>query len=376
MSNAKVSTPHSRRTTSQSNDRGTALTASAVLNRQAGSDRSQAAGSTATNGFDDPRPGESAPQPRVHAAARPKNEPVRIAWPYVAGIGGYHLLALLAFLPWLFSWTGVTAAVLGLYVFGTLGINLCYHRLLTHRGFTCPVWLEHALAMLGVCCLQDTPARWVATHRLHHQHSDEQPDPHSPLVTFFWAHMGWLLVENRELKSIMTYERYVRDLLRDPFYLRLERNLLWVWVNLAQWAVYILVGGGLGWVLGGAAAALQMSASLLVWGVFVRTVAVWHITWSVNSLSHLFGYRSYETGENSRNNWLVALVSNGEGWHNNHHADQRSAAHGHRWWELDITYMTIRVLQCVGLAKEVVGPNERLLGQSALSDSQYHPAGN
>jgi stearoyl-CoA desaturase (delta-9 desaturase) len=152
--------------------------------------------------------------------------------------------------------------------------------------------------------------------------------------------------------------------------------MLWVWVNLAQWAVYILVGGGLGWVLGGAAAALQMSASLLVWGVFVRTVAVWHITWSVNSLSHLFGYRSYETGENSRNNWLVALVSNGEGWHNNHHADQRSAAHGHRWWELDVTYTTIRVLQCVGLAKEVVGPNERLLGQSALADSPYHPAGN
>lgn len=375
MSNAKVTTPHSRRTTSQSNDRATALTASAVLNRQAGSDRSKAAGSAATDGFDDPRPGESAPQPRGHAAARSKSEPVRIAWPYVAGIGGYHVLALLAFLPWLFSWTGVTAAVLGLYVFGTLGINLCYHRLLTHRGFTCPTWLEHALAMLGVCCLQDTPARWVATHRLHHQHSDEQPDPHSPLVTFFWAHMGWLLVENRELKSIMTYERYVRDLLRDPFYLRLERNLLWVWVNLAQWAVYILVGGCLGWFLGGATAALQMSASLLVWGVFVRTVAVWHITWSVNSLSHLFGYRSYETGENSRNNWLVALVSNGEGWHNNHHADQRSAAHGHRWWELDVTYTTIRILQCVGLAKEVVGPNERLLGQSALADPLYHPAG-
>ncbi len=329
------------------------------------------------SGFDNPRRTESPAASRTHAPpAKPQHQRMRPAWPYILGIGGYHLLAALAIVPWLFSWTGVAAAVLGLYVFGTLGINLCYHRLLTHRGFVCPLWLEHALAMLGVCCLQDTPARWVATHRLHHQHSDEEPDPHSPLVTFFWGHVGWLLVENQELKSIMGYERYVRDLLRDPFYMRLERNLLWVWVNLTQWAAFLAVGAGLGWAIGGASMALQLAASLLVWGVFVRTVAVWHITWSVNSLSHLFGYRSYETGENSRNNWLVALLSNGEGWHNNHHADQRSAAHGHRWWELDVTYATIRVLQCVGLVRQVVGPNQRLLNQAELADPLYHPAGN
>lgn len=272
----------------------------------------------------------------------------------------YHLLALFAVIPWLFSWTGVALAFAGLYVFGTLGINLCFHRLLTHRGFNCPRWLEHFFALLGVCCLQDTPARWVAVHRLHHQHSDEEPDPHSPLVTFFWGHVGWLMVENRQVNSVFTYDRYARDVLKDPFYFAFERNLLWVWVNLAQWLMFLLPGFAIGWYQGGVAEGVQFALSLLVWGVFVRTVAVWHITWSVNSATHMWGYRNYETGENSRNNWLVALVSNGEGWHNNHHADQRSAAHGHRWWELDVTYLTIYLLEKLGLASEVVRPSEKL----------------
>jgi fatty-acid desaturase len=109
----------------------------------------------------------------------------RYNWPYAGGLLFYHGMALFALLPWLFDWVSVAACLLGLYVFGTLGINLCYHRLLTHRSFACPRGLERLLALLGVCCLQDTPARWVAAHRLHHQHSDEQEDPHSPLAGFF-----------------------------------------------------------------------------------------------------------------------------------------------------------------------------------------------
>src|SRR5438132_13386761 len=159
----------------------------------------------------------------------------RVVWPYVLGFSLYHALALLAVLPWLFSWAGLTTALCGLYVFGTLGVNLCYHRLLTHRSFTCPKWLEHLLSILGVCCLQDTPVRWVAVHRMHHQHSDEPADPHSPLVNFFWGHMGWLLVPNRALARLTLYERYSKDLLRDALYKRLERDALWVWINLAQW---------------------------------------------------------------------------------------------------------------------------------------------
>lgn len=311
------------------------------------------------------------PGPHVykkHSLERPRTvRPNSINWPYAISFLVIHGLALLAFFPYFFSWTGVALAVLGCYLFGTLGINLCYHRLLTHQGFIVPKWLERSLATIGVCCLQDTPARWVATHRLHHQYSDEQPDPHSPLVTFFWGHMGWLLVENSQINTVNHYEKYARDVLRDPYYMAIERNLLWVWINLAHWAAFFLVGFGISYVFDvpDPQTATQFGLSLVVWGVFVRTVLVWHITWSVNSVTHMWGYRNYETDENSRNNILVGLWSNGEGWHNNHHADQRSARHGHRWWELDITWLTVRALELAGLATNVVRPSRRLVDAKA-----------
>ncbi|MCA9235993.1 MAG: fatty acid desaturase [Planctomycetales bacterium] len=282
--------------------------------------------------------------------------PVRVRWRYAIGIPLVHVLACLAFFPYFFSWTGVVLAVLGLYVFGTLGINLCYHRLLTHQGFVVPKKLEHALAVLGVCTLQDTPACWVAMHRIHHRHSDEQPDPHSPLVAFLWGHCGWLMFVNRDFVNINYYQKYTRDLLRDPFYLNLERGWKWLFIYLASMAVFFLAGFGIGAASGGLAAGVQFGASLVVWGVFVRTIATWHITWSVNSVTHVWGYRNYETSDNSRNNILVGLWSNGEGWHNNHHADQRAAAHGHKWWEFDVTWITIRVLEKLGLARDIVRP--------------------
>jgi stearoyl-CoA desaturase (delta-9 desaturase) len=288
----------------------------------------------------------------------------RVDWPYAVSFALYHALALLAFVPWLFSWTGLTICLLGTYVFGTLGVNLCFHRLLTHRSFTCPKWLEHGLAILGVCCLQDTPARWVAVHRLHHQHSDEPKDPHSPLVTFFWGHMGWLLIPNFALSRMDLYERYAKDLLRERFYMNLERRLFWVWINLALWIVFYTVGFMLGWAMTGELmGGVQFGLSLLVWGVFLRTVLVWHITWSVNSVTHMWGYRNYDTDENSRNNIFVGLWSNGEGWHNNHHAQPRAAAHGHKWWEFDVTYLTIRFLQLVGLAHDVVPVRKTMPGR-------------
>jgi fatty-acid desaturase len=295
--------------------------------------------------------------------------PVRIAWLYATGIVGCHLAALLAFIPWFFSWTGVTLAILGLYVFGLLGINLCYHRLLTHRGLVCPKWLEHTFAILGVCCLQDTPARWVAVHRRHHQHADEQPDPHSPWVSFLWGHMGWLLVENDDLKRRSAYERYSKDILRDRFYKRLERNGLWTLVVVASWMVFLFGGMGAELLMGGSVSeAFQFGASLLVWGVFVRTVLVWHITWSVNSVTHLWGYRNYETDEGSRNNVFIGLISSGEGWHNNHHAYPRSARHGHYWWEFDVTWLVIRMLMMIGLAEKVATPPP--VGERSVSPYQ------
>lgn len=288
-------------------------------------------------------------------------KPSRIAWIDTTGLATIHLLALLAFIPWFFSWTGLVIAVLGLYVFGTLGISLCFHRLLTHRGFACPKPLEHAFAVLGVCCLQDTPARWVAIHRRHHEHADRQADPHSPLVDFLWAHIGWLVMKNRDLTRLGLCTRYAKDILRDPFYARLERKGYWASIVIGSWLAFFLIGSAIALLLGeGLMAAIQLGFSVLIWGVFVRTVLVWHTTWLVNSVTHVWGYRNYATNESSRNNFIVGFLSNGEGWHNNHHADPRSARHGHLRWEIDVTWLTIRSLAFLGLATRLIGPSPSL----------------
>jgi stearoyl-CoA desaturase (delta-9 desaturase) len=267
---------------------------------------------------------------------------------------------MLACLPYFFSWSGLAAAGAGLYLFGTLGINLGYHRLLVHRGFSCPLWLEHCLAFLGACNFQGTPISWAAIHRIHHQNSDEHRDPHSPRGGFFWSHLGWVLVYDPAIRDSATYERYARDLIQDRFYKKLEKHSVWVAIHLGQWSAFLVIGvlvGGLGVLdLGGA---LRLGLSWLVWGVFVRTVAVWHITWSVNSVTHLWGYRNYATQDDSCNNFLVGLIATGEGWHNNHHSDPRCVKNGHRWWELDVTYLTVRMLATFGLAWHLVLPRRR-----------------
>ncbi|MEM6473305.1 MAG: fatty acid desaturase [Planctomycetota bacterium] len=285
-----------------------------------------------------------------------QTKPTRILWEYVAVLGLVHLIACLAVFPWLFTWSGFVLAVAGHFVFGMMGITIGYHRLLTHRGFSCPKWLEHTLAILGMCNLQDSPARWVAIHRMHHQHSDKQPDPHSPLVSFLWGHVGWVVVRNRDLDRTSHYERYVRDLLRDPFYLRLERRGGWFFVFLGHAILLTLLGAIVGAFVGGTSESIRYAASYYVWAVAVRTVFVLHGTWAVNSVAHAFGYRNYETRDESRNNWIVALFSHGEGWHNNHHAEPRSAAHGHRWWEFDMSWWVIRAMEIAGLVKDVVRP--------------------
>lgn len=281
-----------------------------------------------------------------------------IHWPYLIPIASVHALALLALLPSLFSWSGVALVPIGIQLFGTLGINLCYHRLLTHRSLEVPKWLEHLFVTLAVCCLEDTPVRWIATHRLHHNHSDEALDPHSPQEQFWWGHMGWLFRRNPSLRTLEFYNKYARDILCDPYYMYLEkRPFVVLYIYAAHALVFALLGMAVGWWWSGTwQGGVQLALSWLVWGVFVRTVLVWHITWSVNSLTHRFGYRTYVTDENSRNNWLVAMLAAGEGWHNNHHHDPASASVQHRWWEVDLTYYTIRLLAAVGLAKRVVLP--------------------
>jgi stearoyl-CoA desaturase (delta-9 desaturase) len=301
---------------------------------------------------------DAQPASAPHAARLPYPDtvdPNHIHWIYAVPIALVHLLALLAFVPWLFSWTGLIVMILGIHVFGQ-GITICYHRLLTHRAFKVPRWLERTWVVIALCCLEDTPAKWVSTHRLHHIHSDRKPDPHSPLVTFFWGHMGWLLRPNTQRRDVAVYHRYAHDVLDDPFYMALEKYpFTHLYIYLAHAALFFLVGLGVGWATTGLLmGGLQFGLSLLVWGALVRTVIVWHITWTVNSLSHVFGYQTYATGEESRNNWFVALITVGEGWHNNHHEDPSSASNQHKWWEFDISYYEIKLLEKLGLATNVI----------------------
>ncbi|HTS41579.1 MAG TPA: fatty acid desaturase [Xanthobacteraceae bacterium] len=269
-----------------------------------------------------------------------------------------HAIAILALIPWFFCWTGVALCIVGNFFFGTLGISIGYHRLFTHRGFTCPRWLECTIAVLGCCSGQEAPAFWVAVHRRHHHHADGPDDPHSPLRGFFWGHVGWLLVKNDVLERQTVIDRYARDLRRDPFQSWLIQHDHWIHLFAVSWILLFLTGFAATALMGASiASAAQFGLSLLVWGGAVRTMMVWHMTWFVNSASHLWGYRNYETRDDSRNNIWGGIICNGDGWHNNHHADPRSARHGHKWWEFDLSWLTIRLMMALGLATNVALPS-------------------
>ncbi|QNN23981.1 acyl-CoA desaturase [Planctomycetales bacterium ZRK34] len=290
----------------------------------------------------------------------------KFQWVYVVSLVGMHVLAGAAILPWLFTWSGLIALLVGIFFFGQ-GINFCYHRLLTHRSLVVPKWLERFWVLIALCCMEDTPCKWVTAHRHHHKHSDEQEDPHSPLVNFFWSHFQWLTLHNLDTQTTAAYQRYCRDILADPFYMAMEKKL---WISPLIYLVHALLFFAAGFAGGYLAEGtllegLRVGLSLLVWGVILRTVLVWHITWSVNSVTHLFGSRLYDTEDNSRNNWLVGLFAAGEGWHNNHHYDQASASNQHRWWQFDLTWYHICVLKRLGLAKKVIAPRHIRHAQNA-----------
>jgi stearoyl-CoA desaturase (delta-9 desaturase) len=203
--------------------------------------------------------------------------------------------------------------------------------------------------------MEGSPLWWVCTHRMHHQHSDEDEDPHSPQGNFFWGHMEWIYTADPRRNTLDTYAKYVPDLMGDRFLRWLHRGEKWLLV----WALHVLLitatGFGLGFLIADTTdRAIQIGVQVFVWGILVRTVYVWHITWLVNSAAHRWGYRNYETSDHSRNNWVVALLTNGEGWHNNHHATPRACSQGHRWWEIDLTFTFVRMLEVVRLAWDVV----------------------
>ena len=262
------------------------------------------------------------------------------AWPSLLWIGALHLGALLALVPSCFSWTAVGVCLFLHWLTGGIGICMTYHRLLTHRSFAIrPRWLEYVLTAIGCCASEGGPIGWVADHRNHHAHSDDEHDVHSPKRGFAWAHMFWWMTPDVTSRHTPEYyKKWAPDLYKDHVYR---------WIDSYQLVFPILLFAVL-YAFGG--------MSWLIWGGFVRTIFVLHTTWLVNSATHIWGYRTHETRDSSTNLWWVALLTYGEGWHNNHHAFQTSARHGLRWWEMDTTYVAIRVLSALGLAHSVKLP--------------------
>jgi fatty-acid desaturase len=281
-----------------------------------------------------------------------------IAWASLIPITLIHVTAL-TLAPLYFSWTGVVVGFISGYIIAPLGINLTYHRLLTHRSLAVPKWLERSLVVLALLSLEGPPMQWVATHRLHHRKSDSDGDPHSPRRGLFWAHLGWIF---RPAHSPWITTTYARDIARDPFYRWLQGGWHWFSIYVAHAVLFWVVAVGSALLAGrDLSAAFALGASVLVWGVLVRQIYVWHITWCINSLTHVWGYRSYPTRDDSRNNWLLGVLGAGEGWHNNHHHDPASASNWHKPWELDGTYVLIRLLEVCGLATNVKRPRRERL---------------
>jgi stearoyl-CoA desaturase (delta-9 desaturase) len=256
-----------------------------------------------------------------------------VNWTSVIAFTVFHLGAIAAL--FFFTWPAFFVALALYYISLSLGIGMGYHRLLTHRSYKPSKWVEYVLAVCGTLALEGGPMFWVATHRVHHQFSDKQGDPHTPREGRWWAHIVWMLVGDATHCDIDECSRYAPDVCRDKF-------LVWLsnyhYVPLVIVSLLLLAFGGL---------------PFLLWGTFFRVTMGQHVTWMVNSVTHIWGGRRFSTRDDSRNNWFVALLSFGEGWHNNHHAHPTSARHGLAWWELDISWLGIRSLEALGLAKSV-----------------------
>jgi stearoyl-CoA desaturase (delta-9 desaturase) len=245
-------------------------------------------------------------------------------------IVAFHVGALAAL--FLFSWKAFLVAMGSWWVAGGFGVGMGYHRLLTHRGYKTPKWMEYLLTVCGTLALEGGPIFWVATHRKHHQNTDKEGDPHSPRDGGLWAHVGWLLTGETMHNDAANLMPYVPDLRKDKFHVWISR---WHWVPITVLGFVLLVLGG--W-------------RFLLWGIFFRTVLGLHSTWLVNSATHMWGSRRFPTNDTSRNSFWVALLTFGERWHNNHHAHPQSPRHGLTWYELDFNWYGICILQTLGIA--------------------------
>jgi stearoyl-CoA desaturase (delta-9 desaturase) len=264
-----------------------------------------------------------------------------LSWPIVLVMALFHGGALAAL--FLFSWPRLLVMAV-IYVLAiNVGIGMCYHRLLTHRGYRVPKWLEYVMSFFGTLSLEGGPIIWVSTHRLHHQLSDKEGDPHTPREGGWWAHTGWVVFGEGLHAQTEALARYSPDLIRDRFHVWLNK---YHWLPIAVSGVLLLAGG---WIWGGWVNGIAM----VLWGGLLRVTLGLHATWLVNSATHMWGSRRFETRDDSRNSWWVALLTGGEGWHNNHHAHPVSARHGLRWYEIDPNFYGIWILSKLGLARKI-----------------------
>ena len=268
----------------------------------------------------------------------------RVNWITTIVMGLFHVAAVGAL--FCFSWKNLAAFAITYFFAINLGIGVAYHRLLTHRGFRTPKWVEYFVTACGTMALEGGPIFWVATHRVHHQNSDQEGDPHTPVDGTFWAHAGWILSGRAMHSETTLLGRYAPDLTRDKGH---------VWLSRFHWLPLTVVGFAQ-MAIGAALSPTRPvygALSMLLWGTFLRVVVGLHATWFVNSATHLYGARRFDTRDDSRNSWWVALITGGEGWHNNHHAHPVSARHGLAWYEFDVNYYCIWLLSKVGLAQKV-----------------------
>jgi len=257
----------------------------------------------------------------------------QIDWPVFMWMTGIHVGALAA--PFFFTWQALGVCVVLHWLTCSIGICLGYHRYLSHRSMKLAWPAEFATTLCGILAGEGTPLNWAAIHRMHHQRSDLEGDPHSPLEGKWWSHLLWMFIKHPTDQQKALQQRYVPDLMSRPILQFFDKTF----------AFWLFGTAGLMYYLGG--------WPMLLWGVCVRMTFAYHSTWFVNSATHLWGYRNYETTDQSRNLWWVAILAYGEGWHNNHHAHPAVAPAGHKWWEFDITWWSIRALRALGLAYDV-----------------------
>lgn len=255
----------------------------------------------------------------------------KLNWNTVVVMAFFHIGAVAALFN--FSWRNLWVSLFLLWVTVGLGISMGYHRLHTHRSYKCPVWLEYFFGLCGAMSLEGGPLFWVGTHRIHHQKSDLPGDPHSPKDGgFWWAHMGWIVCGEGNHNNTALMAKYAPDLAKHKFYTVL---------NSWHWVPTVILGLGL-WA--------AFDFKMVLWAIFLRITVGLHFTWLINSATHLWGSRRFETTDTSRNIWWVALLTFGEGWHNNHHAHQSSVRHGLTWYEFDHSWILVNILKFFGLA--------------------------